>query len=278
MHSILIFGFEHVTRSLCSTRRQLQGWTLQALTGPPTQLHASNLASNCERHGTFELSLLYKQPMVNMERDSLTETMTVDESFKKSGAVPFKWEIRPGVPKIRTDLPHRHHSRHPESQGHGGEEAASKHSLSPPRRLKPPPAGFQFRPQEEHRSRSFRSAPRARSERWRVDLPVLALARPIFTSPGCFPASPIFNRKENSGGARRPKAKPEPDPDYLSELDKPTRRSVSSRKSVSPFRDSPSSSYFSFQSSPRLSISSYLSDRSSPQHRKDADWAGFGLF
>ncbi|XP_073138045.1 uncharacterized protein [Henckelia pumila] len=27
--------------------------------------------------------------------------MNTDDSFKKPGAVPFKWEIRPGVPKFR---------------------------------------------------------------------------------------------------------------------------------------------------------------------------------
>lgn len=27
--------------------------------------------------------------------------MNIDDSFKKPGAVPFKWEIRPGVPKVR---------------------------------------------------------------------------------------------------------------------------------------------------------------------------------
>lgn len=210
------------------------------------------------------------------------ETMTDDESFKKPGAVPFKWEIRPGVPKIRTDRQYHRHGKHQELQGHGDEEETdSKQSLSPPRKLKPPPSGFQFFPREEPRSRSLRSAPRARSERWRVDLPKLALARrPVFVLPGCFPTSPLFNRKEKSRAAHRPRTEPEPilEPDYLTDLEMPARRSISTRNSASPFRDSSSSSYLSCQSSPRLSISSYLSYWSSPRPARDSDWAGFGLF
>lgn len=230
---------------------------------------------------------------MNLEKDLYAwlrlvepETMTDDESFRKPGAVPFKWEIRPGMPKIRTDRRYHRHGKHQELQGHGDEEETdNKQSLSPPRKLKPPPSWFQFFPPEEARSQSFRSAPRSRSERWRIDLPKLALARrPIFVSPGCFPTSSLFNRKEKSRAARRPRAQPEPErepilsPDYLTDLEMPARRPVSTRNSVSPFYDSSSSSYLSCQSSPRLSISSYLSYRSSPQPVRDSDWAGFGLF
>ncbi|PKI66862.1 hypothetical protein CRG98_012728 [Punica granatum] len=198
--------------------------------------------------------------------------MTVDESFKKPGSVPFKWEIRPGVPKIRTEVhPHVHHNKHQQQRG---QEAVGKESLSPPGKLKPPPSGFQFFPQEETRNRSFRSASRARSERWRVDLPVLA--RSSCVSSGCFPASPILRRKESSRTAHRPR--PMPEPEYLSDLDTPARLSASSRKSVSPFHDSTSSSSYFSLSSPRLSISSYGFYRSSPQPAGDPDWAGFGLF
>lgn len=209
---------------------------------------------------------------MNLERESYrrakfeTKKMTLDESFKKPGAVPFKWETRPGVPKTRTDVPDHHRSKHQEFHSHGDEGDVSEQSLPPPRKLKPPPSGLHFLPRGEPGSRSFRSTPQARSDRWRTSLP--ELVRPICVSPGCFPTSSILRRKSKSK------------PDYfLLYLDTPARRSASSRKSVSSSCNSHSSSYFSFQSSPKLSISSYsyLSSRSPPQPAGDAGWDGFGL-
>lgn len=195
-----------------------------------------------------------------------TNRMTVDESFKKPGAVPFKWETRPGVPKTRTDGPDHHLSKRQEFHSHGDEEDVSEQSLPPPQKLKPPPSRLHFLPRGEPGSCSFRSAPQARSNRWHASLP--ELVRPICVSPGCFPTSSILRRKSMS----------KPD-HFLLYPNTPARRSASSTKSLPSSCNSPSTSYFSVQSSPKLSISSYsyLSSRSPPQTTVDANWEGFGL-
>ncbi|XP_019154707.1 PREDICTED: uncharacterized protein LOC109151240 [Ipomoea nil] len=181
--------------------------------------------------------------------------MVVDGSFKKPGTVPFKWEVRPGVPKSNgsdlLQLPYREEE----------EQAPSNHSrpdlhLHTPRMLRPPPAGrlyYQPTPAVEPRSRSFRSAPRTRSERYRFDLS--GITQPVAR---CFP-SPLLKRATA-------KALPEPEPDYCSDLETLPRWSASSRKSVSPFSQSPVSSSFSSNES------------SSPRPVNDAEWAGFALF
>lgn len=171
-----------------------------------------------------------------------------DDSFKKPGSVPFKWEIRPGVPKLQTTQtqPGRHSG--PEKQHQ------RKQNQPPfpetPRKLKPPPAGLCFHPPVEPRARSVGSSPRAFSRR-------SGLARPdVVSSAGCFP-SPIGKLKNvNRGGSRRSV----PGPDYYSDLEISSRWSVSSRKSVSP------------------SIPSHGSSPDSPRPVFDAEWAGFGLF
>ncbi|XP_059281802.1 uncharacterized protein LOC132035524 [Lycium ferocissimum] len=165
-----------------------------------------------------------------------------DESFKKAGAVPFKWEIRPGVPRLQYSQPSPLSDEIPET----------------PRKLRPPPAAsFSFQPPNpEPRTRSFRSAPRARSERHYL------LTRPsmgVVASDGCFP-SPLLKKKKKKTGPE-----PESEADYMSDLETVSRWSVSTRKSVSPFRDSLSSSFSSHESSPRRPVS-------------DADWLGFALF
>lgn len=185
-----------------------------------------------------------------------------DDSFTKPGAIPFKWEIRPGVPKIQTQQqkqplpppPHPHIHKH--------------------LNLKPPPSGSLFLPPPEPhtRSRSFRSpsAARTRSERWRFEQPDNILARrpgrPDTVSAGCF-MSPLLRRKSASNSKRGSGARtvpvPESEPDYTSDLETLARWSLSSRKSLlSPFRDSPTST----------------SSSSSPRPVCDAEWAGFGLF
>ncbi|MCD9641351.1 hypothetical protein HAX54_027508 [Datura stramonium] len=182
-----------------------------------------------------------------------------DESFKKAGAIPFKWEIRPGVPKL-------HHSHQPPisplsdhhcpltKQDQPQEKNQSPPIPEAPRKLRPPPAaGFTFQlPVAEPRTRSFRS------ERVVQNL----LTRPMgVASDGCFP-SPLLNTKKKKN---KKKNKTGPEPDYMSDLESVSRWSVSSRKSVSPFHDSLSSSFSSRESSPRRPVS-------------DADWVGFALF
>ncbi|MFQ6639824.1 hypothetical protein Gotur_016137 [Gossypium turneri] len=197
--------------------------------------------------------------------------MAVDDSFKKPGAVPFKWEIRPGVPKLQQ----RELSSHKEKQQ---KQRQPPPPLPPPaspfinqrsfptpppgiqpkvQRLKPPPAGSYYILSPEPRSHSFRSTPRTRSGSFRFDQP--ARLRPECVQTGCFP-SPLLKRK----GSKRRTQKLEPEPDYVSDLETRSRWSVSSRRSVSPFYSSPASSFSSFRSSPRPVA--------------DVEWAGFGFF
>ncbi|KAL3638849.1 hypothetical protein CASFOL_016756 [Castilleja foliolosa] len=166
--------------------------------------------------------------------------MKIDDSFKKPGSVPFKWEIRPGVPKTQNPQtpsgdPRKQHQR--------------KH-------LKPPPAGsYLFRPHFETRPDSFRSPPQHTcSRRFRLS----GLAQPdIVSSAGCFP-SPLVKTKNASKRSGGPRSRPEYG--YYSDRDIPSPWSVCSRKSNA----SPSSSFASYQSSPRPV--------------SDAVWASFVLF
>ncbi|XP_057490508.1 uncharacterized protein LOC130776348 [Actinidia eriantha] len=194
--------------------------------------------------------------------------MAIDESFKKPGAVPFKWEIRPGVPKPQQPLPpspshnlHRSLLQHQQQKHQSTTHQRS--NLSTQLHLSPPPAGLSFHPQhQEARACSFRSSPRSRSERSRFDRYILARHETVAT--GCFP-SPMLRRKDGKKRIHRPKTQSDAEPDYTSDLEILSRWSVSTRKSLSAFRDSPSSS----------SVSSY---QSSPRPVCDAEWAGFGLF
>ncbi|PNX95959.1 hypothetical protein L195_g019159 [Trifolium pratense] len=145
-----------------------------------------------------------------------------DYSFKKPGAVPFKWEIKPGLP-----IPHHHNLLE-----------------SPSLKLRPPPplGSYKLSPVEP-RTRSFRSSPKVRSKRWQFERP---LAQPeIVASSGCF-FSPFLKR------LRRRKTVPKKvvEFDYTSELETLGRWSFSSTtKSLSPFRPSTVSS--SIASSPQ---------------------------
>ncbi|KAH7860791.1 hypothetical protein Vadar_018011 [Vaccinium darrowii] len=190
--------------------------------------------------------------------------MAIDDSFKKPGAIPFKWEIRPGVPKQLNHQPpsiqqspscNLRHSmlQHHQQQKH---QSANHRRPSPTTLLKlsPPPSGFHFRPEPR-----ARSTPRARPE------PSTLARHKIVSSVGCFP-SPLVITRRKGDNERSPRPKPESEPDYTSDLETLSRWSGSNRKSMSLFRDSPSSSSFSSnQSSPRL-----FSD--------DAEWAWLGLF
>ncbi|XAR62830.1 hypothetical protein NMG60_11017726 [Bertholletia excelsa] len=205
--------------------------------------------------------------------------MAVDDSFKKPGAVPFKWEIRPGVPKFQ------HHRQQPspspspspsrnlhrsllQLQQQSQQSTNHYHRSCPgtPAKLRPPPAGSYFGPpMSEPHARSFCSTPRTRSERFRFDRSIFARPETVAPSTGCFP-TPLLRRKDGKNrGSRRFKTELNREPDYTSELETLSRRSVSTWKTLSPFRDSPRSSSFS-------------SYQSSPRPVSDAEWAGFGLF
>ncbi|XP_020213953.1 uncharacterized protein LOC109798133 [Cajanus cajan] len=159
------------------------------------------------------------------------------DSFKKPGAVPFKWEVKPGLPIVQQKL-HRQKLELPSLK------------LRPP-----PPAGSYLLSPVEPRTRSFRSSPRVRSERWRFERPLLARAESV--SSGCF-FSPFLRRLQR----RKAVPKRVVEEDYTSELETLGRWSLSSTKSLSPFRASTASS----------------SVVSSPRPVSDAEWAGFGLF
>ncbi|XP_062098334.1 uncharacterized protein LOC133804185 [Humulus lupulus] len=183
--------------------------------------------------------------------------MGVDESFKKQGTVPFKWEIKPGVPKAQLQQNQDHHHHH----------------RSPPQKLRPPPSGSIFvpPPPEPQRTPSFMSSSRSRSERWRLDKSILFRSESVSVpmGMGCFPSPTQLKKKASmkKNESRRT------GPDCVSsELETPSRWSFSSRKSiVSPIRDRSSSS----SSSPCPSSCRWSP---SPRPVSDAEWASFGLF
>nr|GEX05293.1 pentatricopeptide repeat-containing protein [Tanacetum cinerariifolium]GEX89002.1 pentatricopeptide repeat-containing protein [Tanacetum cinerariifolium] len=143
--------------------------------------------------------------------------MAIDDSFKQPGMVPFKWEIKPGVPK-----PVVNHNK-----------PSSKPSASS---LKPPPSSptsFHF------------PSPRTQSSRFQSDKP--NLGRPEVVSLGCFtPRKSTSQRKTNKVNVDRVYKS---DIEMLSQWSALTRRS-----SRSPFNGSPlsSSSFSSSRSSPRM--------------------------
>ncbi|KAE8656333.1 ATPase family associated with various cellular activities (AAA) [Hibiscus syriacus] len=165
--------------------------------------------------------------------------MAVDDSCRKPGAVPFKWEIRPGVPKLQ-------HQRQKQRQPFINQRSSS--SPPPPRptqrKLKPPPAGSYCNLSPEPRTHSFRSTPNARSESLPFNPP--ARIQPECVSHGCFPA-PLLRRTGSKKRTRKLKA----EPNYVSDLETQSRWLVSSQRSFSPFYSSPASSILSFRSSPR---------------------------
>ncbi|XP_047938211.1 uncharacterized protein LOC125185679 [Salvia hispanica] len=187
--------------------------------------------------------------------------MKNDDSFKKPGSIPFKWEIRPGVPKPQTQ-PGRRQLESGSEKLHQRKHKVALASIhndpiqETPRKLKPPPAGLFFHPPMEPqtrtrtRTRSIRSSPRTLSDR--VGSPrALLLARPdVVITAGCFPSP---QKPKNVKGARSVS-----EPDYYSDIEVSSRWSVSSRKTVP-------------TSSPSI-------HGSSPRPVSDAEWAGFGLF
>ncbi|VFQ94959.1 unnamed protein product [Cuscuta campestris] len=163
-----------------------------------------------------------------------------DGPFKKQGSVPFKWEIRPGEPRSKNDpfCPELDRKKPPVTN-------RSRSDLHTPKMLRPPPAGrlyYQPAPAAEPRTRSFKSAPcPARQERCGSST---ARARPVaaVSSDGCLPFPSLLRCA--TGGKERSTAKPRR-PEYFSDVETPSRRSVSSFKSLSHFTESPVSSYFS---------------------------------
>ncbi|KAI3785356.1 hypothetical protein L1987_44474 [Smallanthus sonchifolius] len=142
--------------------------------------------------------------------------MDIDDSFTKPGSVPFKWEIRPGLPK-----PH---------------PPPSNHHTSP---LKPPPSSpthFHF------------PSPRTQSGRFQFNhKPVVGLGQPNVVSLGCFQARKGYSQRKTN--------KFHVNPMYKSDLEMLSEWSMSTRKSGSPLcNESPlsSSSFSSYRSSPRM--------------------------
>lgn len=194
--------------------------------------------------------------------------MTIDDSFKRPGAIPFKWEIRPGVPKLHHQSPSLQQSpssnlRHSLLQHHQQQKQQSinRHRSCPttPIKLSPPPSGFYFRPMPPEPRAC--STPRSRPD------PLIHARPEIVDSGSCFPSPLVLiRRKGDRKRSRTPKPESKFEPDYTSDLETLSRWSGSTRKSASLFRDSPlSSSFSSYQSS-------------SPRPVNDAEWAWLGLF
>ncbi|KAK1433355.1 hypothetical protein QVD17_10265 [Tagetes erecta] len=146
--------------------------------------------------------------------------MNIDESFKKPGSVPFKWEIRPGVPKPLNEPPSNHHRTS---------------SLKPPPSS---PTSFHF------------PSPTTQSTRFEFHPKQPVARQPDVVSSGCFQARRLGSfRKTN-------KLLHVNDPMYKSDLERLSEWSVSTRKSGSAlYNDSPlSSASFSssYRSSPRM--------------------------
>ncbi|KAE8701784.1 ATPase family associated with various cellular activities (AAA) [Hibiscus syriacus] len=174
--------------------------------------------------------------------------MAVDDSCRKPGAGPFKWEIRAGVPKLQHQ---QQKQRQPPPQLPPLTSAFinQRSSPSPPpgppqQKLKPPPAGSYYNLSPDPRTHSFRSTPNARSEISRFNQPTRI--KPECVSPGCFPA-PLLRRTRSNKRTRKLK----PESNYVSDLQSQSRWSLSSRRPLAPFYNSPASSFSSFRSSPR---------------------------
>ncbi|KAL1214571.1 hypothetical protein V5N11_007466 [Cardamine amara subsp. amara] len=230
----------------------------------------------------------------------------VDDSFKRPGTIPFSWEIRPGVPKTRISQPGKTNTTtttspflHPPKKLSPLRLKPLSHSqpllppaLSPPSssfisnsksrplspltpsystpsKLKPPltpsASGF-YSP-----GPSFRSSPRAFSERWQLHRPnrIRPVLKPeprpdfAFTGLGCFP-SPRFRLRKKKKSDDRRKTGSRSENGYCSDFETMSPWTVSSRRSVSPRWDSPKSSFSSLRFSPRIT--------------NEAEWVGFGLF
>lgn len=166
--------------------------------------------------------------------------MAVDESFKRPGSVPFKWELRPGVPLPASNVPN-----------------------------KPPPVSLppSYTPSSTPLFACAGSDVQYPSDRWRFQRRVLDLARSgrhgnlaEEVELGCF----VIGDKKRGRRSRGVRVEEEEESDedvgadMIAELQTLARWSMSARKSLSP------------ESPPVLS--------SVGRRRDDADWAGYGLF
>lgn len=165
--------------------------------------------------------------------------MEADESFKRPGSVPFKWELRPGVPLPAGDVPN-----------------------------KPPPVSLppSYTPSSTPLFSGASSDVRCPSDRWRFQRRVLDLARSgkhgnlvEEVELGCFLRGDKKRGRRSRGDREEEEESDEEVGDMVAELQTLARWSMSARKSLSP-------------ESPPVLLSSFR------QRRDDADWAGYGLF
>ncbi|KAL5218383.1 hypothetical protein ABZP36_019067 [Zizania latifolia] len=80
--------------------------------------------------------------------------MAWDESFKRPGSIPFKWELQPGVPKQS----YSHHHGGGATTGSGASPAPASTLLLPPR-LGLPPAAAASSPGSDTGAKSLASTP-----------------------------------------------------------------------------------------------------------------------
>ncbi|KAL5714522.1 hypothetical protein ACHQM5_016471 [Ranunculus cassubicifolius] len=171
----------------------------------------------------------------------------MDESFKRAGAVPFKWEVQPGIPK---SLPN--------------------YTPSTPSRLAPPPSEseFYFAPTPKRSLAPTRSlsrlAPTRSLSRLLTRLKSHGSSRTsVLLSLGCFPGPCVNKRSFKVNTTEKSGDESESDSEYDNITEILDSWSNSPQKLTdSPLRDSASSS----------------SERSSPPPSDDVHWAAFGLF
>ncbi|XP_047335449.1 uncharacterized protein LOC124938973 [Impatiens glandulifera] len=196
--------------------------------------------------------------------------MSKDDSFKRPGSIPFKWEIRPGVPKTqlhRYDSPSRNLHRSLINHHHHQQALLQPTTtttttvdlLSCPNT---PPARFETL--SPVWNRSIKSAPQTpfrRSKSRSVEPNTIVRLQPEIVGTGCLSRDYYYKKRE-----KRNQKKRSSDSDCSScDIESVSRlSSESSRRSVSPLSSSEFSSHWS--SSPR------------EIRVRDSDWAGFGLF
>lgn len=135
-----------------------------------------------------------------------------DDSFKRPGAVPFNWEIRPGIPKTRPDhnptllqppkkLPPLRLKPAPPSNPTSPPSSSliSQSKIRPVSPFAPPPSSFKLKPPPDSDSYSHSSGPptpyfRSSSPRARLGLDSGAAFR-----RWCFPKS-LFGLKKSKSG------------------------------------------------------------------------------
>ncbi|EOA37092.1 hypothetical protein CARUB_v10010273mg [Capsella rubella] len=198
-----------------------------------------------------------------------------DDSFKRPGAVPFTWEVRPGVPKTRPGDDDDDDGHHPSL-------------LQPPKKLAPlklkpfPPSSSSSPSSSESRSRPV--SPFDPPSSFKLESPSDSDSHcsgpptPYFRSSspraggsfrGCFfPKSFFGSRKSKSGGVKKTGQESSSSPS-LSE----SENFYESGTTFSLSEDSRQGSVSSRWSSPKSSFSS--SRRGSPLKRTDSDLSSY---